>query len=164
MPTGCADEIQSIAAGYGRFFKEHVGKALDKWLLDADHEELWESNKLTASQRRILITQRVGEAAKKIDVEMDVEYRGRLFKRTGLAITADGSGDNLINREGIEGNFFFIDADSTPEPLEDVLPASPATAQEKRSLGESDEEDDLDKEGGEQPRRERRTSNLGSRR
>ena len=141
-----------------------MGKALDKWLLDADHEELWESNKLTASQRRILITQRVGEAAKKIDVEMDVEYRGRLFKRTGLAITADGSGDNLINLEGIEGNFFFIDADSTPEPLEDVLPASPATAQEKRSLGESDEEDDLDKEGGEQPRRERRTSNLGSRR
>ena len=51
--------------------------------------ELRGSNKLTASQRRILMTQWVGEAAKKIDVEMGVEYRGRLLENTGLAITAD---------------------------------------------------------------------------
>ncbi|CAN0572255.1 unnamed protein product, partial [Laminaria digitata] len=91
-----------IDAGYGRLFKVHVGKALDQWLMDADHMELWESNKLTASQRRILITQWVGEAAKKIDIEMGVDYRRRLFEKTGLAITADGSDDNLINLEGME--------------------------------------------------------------
>ncbi|CAN0514932.1 unnamed protein product, partial [Laminaria digitata] len=86
-----------IDAGYGRIFKVHVGKAVDKWLMDADH-----SNKLTASQRRILITQWVGEAAKKIDIEMGVDYRRRLFEKAGLAITADGSDDNLINLEGME--------------------------------------------------------------
>ena len=64
-------------------------KAFDKWLLDVDHVELRGSNKLTAYQRRILMTQWVGEAAKKIDVEMGVEYRGRLLENTGLAITAD---------------------------------------------------------------------------
>ena len=57
LPAGCTDEIQPIDAGYGRLLKVHVGKALAKWLLDADHVELWESNKLTPSQRRTFITQ-----------------------------------------------------------------------------------------------------------
>ena len=74
-----------------------MGKALDMWLLDAGQVELRESNKLTASQPRILITQWVGEAAKKIDVETAVEYRRRLLEKTGLPITADRSDDNLIN-------------------------------------------------------------------
>ena len=30
--AGCTDEIQPLDAGYGRLFKVHVGKALDKWL------------------------------------------------------------------------------------------------------------------------------------
>ena len=62
-------------------------KALDKWMPEADRVDLWESNKLTVSQRGILITQWVGEAAKKIDVEMGVEYRRRLFEK-------DWPGDN----------------------------------------------------------------------
>ena len=66
--------------------------------------ELWESKKLTASQRRILIPQRIGERAK-IDAEMGVEYRRRLFEKTDLAITTDGSEDNLINLEGMERQF-----------------------------------------------------------
>ena len=33
------DEIKPIYAGYGRIFKVHVCRALDKWLLDADHME-----------------------------------------------------------------------------------------------------------------------------
>ena len=43
LPAGCTDEIQHINAGYGRLFKVHVGNALGKWLLDADHVELWSS-------------------------------------------------------------------------------------------------------------------------
>ena len=97
LPAGYTDEIQPIDAGYLRLFKVHMGKALDMWLLDAGQVELRESNKLTASQPRILITQWVGEAAKKIDVETAVEYRRRLLEKTGLPITADRSDDNLIN-------------------------------------------------------------------
>lgn len=40
LPAGCTDEIQPVDAGYGRIFKVHVDKALDKGLLDADHVEL----------------------------------------------------------------------------------------------------------------------------
>ena len=97
--------------------------------------EFCESSKLTAFQPRVLITQGVGEAAKKIDVETAVEYRRRLFEKTGLTTTADRSDDNLTNLEGMEGGFSFIDADSTLEPLEDVLPTSPAPADEEHLPG-----------------------------
>ena len=90
LPAGCTDEIQPTDGGYGRLFMVHVGKVLDKWLLDSDHVELLESNKLTASHCKLLITQWVGEAAKKIEVKKGVEYRRRPFVKTGLAIIADG--------------------------------------------------------------------------
>ena len=52
LPAGCTDEIQPIDAGYGRLVLVHVGKAIDQWLLDADHVELWQAHKLTTSQRK----------------------------------------------------------------------------------------------------------------
>ena len=42
-----------------------------------------------------------------------------------------------------------MDANSTPEPLGDVLPAPPARADEEHPLGSSDEENDSDEKGGE---------------
>ena len=116
-----------------------MGQALDKWLLDGDNVEKWESNKLTASDRRILITQWTGEAAKKID--SDTAYRKRLFEKTGLAMTADDSDDDLINLQGVErGTYSFMEVDTKPEPLEDVLPISPSPADEENPPGSSDEE------------------------
>ena len=49
----------------------------------------------------------------------------------------------------MEEEFSFTNMDSTPEPLEDVLPASPAPANEEHPSGSSDEEDDSDEKGGE---------------
>ena len=88
-------------------------------------------------------------SCKKIDVETAVEYRRRLFEKTGLAVTADRSDDNLTNVEGMDGGFSFIDADSTPQPLEGVLPTSPAPADEEHPPGSSDDEDDSKEERGE---------------
>ena len=138
LPPKCTDEVQSVDAGYGRLFKFLVGKSPDAWLLNGDNVERWESNKLTASDRRVLITQWVGGAAKQID--SDIRYRRRLFEKTGLEMTVDGSDDNLINLEGIEqGTYSFMDVDITPEPLEDVLSISPAPANEENPPGSSDE-------------------------
>ena len=40
-------------------------------------------------------------------------------------MTADGSDDDLINLQGVErGTYSFMEVDTTPEPLEDVLPIS----------------------------------------
>ena len=130
---------------------DHGVSLLDAWLLNGDNVERWESNKLTASGRRVLITQWVGEAAKQID--SDIRYRRRLFEKTGLAMTADGSDDNLINLEGVEqGTYSCMGVDFTPEPLEGVLSISPAPADEENPPGSSDEsesdsESDSEEEG-----------------
>ena len=97
LPAGNTDEIQPFDLGYGRLVKVHMGKASDEWLLDAEHVELRESNKKTVFHPRVLITQWVGEDAKKIDVETAVKYRRRLLEKNGLTITADRRDDNLIN-------------------------------------------------------------------
>ena len=55
LPSKCTDEVQSVDAGHGRLFKVLVGESLDAWLLNGDNVERWESNKLTASDRRVLI-------------------------------------------------------------------------------------------------------------
>ena len=88
-------------------------------------------------------------SCKKIDVETAVEYHRRLFEKTGLAVTADRSNGNPINLQGTEGGFSFMDADCMLEPLKDVLPASPAPADEEHPPGSSDDEDDSEEEGGE---------------
>ena len=64
-------------------------------------------------------------------------------------MTADGSDDNLINLEGVEqGTYSFMDADTTPEPLEDVLSISPAPADEENPPGSSDESESESEEEG----------------
>ena len=147
LPPKCTDEVQLVDAGYGKLFKVYVGKALDAWLLNGDNVEKGESNKLTASDRRILITQWTGEAAKHID--RDIRYRRRLFEKTGLAMTADGSDDNLINLQGVEqGTYSFMDVDTSPQPLEDVLQISPAPADEQNPPGSSDEDESETEEEG----------------
>lgn len=67
LPPGCTDEVQPVDAGYGRLFKVYVAQELDAFLLDGDTVGRWESNKRTASDRRILFTKRVDRAAEKID-------------------------------------------------------------------------------------------------
>ena len=91
----------------------------------------------------------VDEAAT-IDVETGVEYRRRLFEKNGPTITADGRDDKLTNLECVQvERFSFIDADSTLEPLDDILPASPAPADVEHPPGSSDDENDSEEDGGE---------------
>ena len=135
--------MQLVDAGYGRLVKVYVAQALDEWPLNDDNVELWESRKLTASDRRILTTQWNGRAVEKID--SNIKNRTRLFEKTGLAVTADGSYDSIINLEGVtQGTYLFVDVDSTPEPQEDVLPVSVAPANEKYPPDSSDEDESDD--------------------
>ena len=71
-----------VDAGYGRLVKFEVGKALEAWLEEGDNVEKWDTNKLSASDRRILLTHWVGDAVAKVD--SDQLYRRRLFERIGL--------------------------------------------------------------------------------
>ena len=54
VPPNETDQVQPIDRGMGRQIKVYLGQLLDEWLDDEDNLEKWESNKLTASDRRIL--------------------------------------------------------------------------------------------------------------
>ena len=85
FPVNNTDEVQPVDAGVGRMLKVEVGRQLDIWLGQADNLEKWESDKLTASDRRVLITQWVGPAMDIVDNRPD--YRFRLFEKCGMAMT-----------------------------------------------------------------------------
>lgn len=87
---------------------------MDMWLEQADNIERWESNSLTASDRRVLITQWVGAAMEELDSRE--EYRFRLFEKCGMAMTVDGSGDDRITLEGLDKPYTFAgDGDSSDD-------------------------------------------------
>ena len=116
--------MQSVDAGYRRLVKVRVEKALEAWYEEGDNVEKWDTNKLSSSDRRVLLTHWVGEAVAKLD--SDQLYRRHLFDKTGLIMTADGTDDNLINLEGLDGPYTFMNADGGREPRDDVQPFSPA--------------------------------------
>ena len=103
----------------------------------------WDTNKLSSSDCRVLLAHWVGEAVAKLGA--DQLYRRRLFETTGLAMTAEGTDDNLINPEGLDGPYTFTNADDGREPRDDVQPFSPAD--EEHPEGSSAEDDEGETEG-----------------
>ena len=103
-PTGATDIWQPIDSGYGALMKRLIGQQQDAWLECDDNMEKWIGNqKLTASDRRVLISHWVGEANKKLQGDEYAAFRKGCFLRTGCLITADGSDDELIRPEGLPG-------------------------------------------------------------
>ena len=107
LPPGCTDILQPVDAGAGKLMKYLYGLAQDEWLDLMENLELWESGKMTASQRRILMTQWVGKAIETYNSQRYADTRRRLFEKTGCFMTADGSGDHRIQPEGVQGRYTF---------------------------------------------------------
>ena len=55
------ESTQTIDTGHSRSVRYHIGKLLCEWLVIDENLEKWES-KLTASERRVLMTNLVTEA------------------------------------------------------------------------------------------------------
>ena len=99
MPENHTDKIQTIDAGFGKMLKKRIGEEMDKWLEEEDNLELWH-NKITARQRRILMTKGTGAAMRALLKEK--EFIKRIFQKTGCLITIDGNDDNMTNPQGLE--------------------------------------------------------------
>ena len=78
-------------SGLGAFIKVEVRKQLDLWLESRDNLERWESNALTASDRRVLLTKWVATAVHTVDSRAGCRFC--LFAKTGSLMTTDGTGD-----------------------------------------------------------------------
>ena len=85
----------------------------NKWLDRSDNIERWETASLTASDRRVLITQWTGAAMAKLNSNQG--YRHRLFEKCGMAMTVDGSGDDRITLECLDQPYTFANDEDSSE-------------------------------------------------
>ena len=98
MPPNKTDQVQPVDRGVGRQIKIYVGQEMDEWMEDEGNLEKWESNTLTASDRRILLANWYYRACVKA---CKGNAKRRYFEKAGALLTADGSDDNLISLEGV---------------------------------------------------------------
>ena len=99
LPENHTDKLQPINAGCGRMMKLKIGAAMETWLEEEDNLDKWQDN-LSASDRRILMTQWAGKAWSELCSNQT--FFKRLFEKTGCMITADGTDDFKISPQGLE--------------------------------------------------------------
>ena len=76
----------------GAQLKQDYNKVQEEWLEDPDHLQQWEAQTISAGDRRILITLRLAEAAKR-------------FRNRGLLVSAVGSAPAAVcQRMALETN------------------------------------------------------------
>ncbi len=75
-----------------------MGHEEDEWLEDDDNLTKWEDNKLTASDRRVLIATWFYRGCMKA---LAGRAKRKYFEHAGALMTADGTDDELIKLEGV---------------------------------------------------------------
>ena len=103
LPDNHTDKVQPVDAGFGRMIKQKIGEAMQMWLEKEENLEMWH-DKISAKNRRILMTQWTGHAWREL-VSKPVFIR-KLFEKTGCLITADGSQDEKIRPQGLDAYTF----------------------------------------------------------
>eukprot|EP00794_Sanderia_malayensis_P014570 gene14571-16073_t len=61
LPPNHTDKVQPIDAGFGKTLKAKIGESMERWLEKEDHIDKWHG-KISAKERRVLMTEWVGEA------------------------------------------------------------------------------------------------------
>ena len=121
--AGNTDEIQVIAAGFGKLVKQLAEDIACDWLgIDANWAE-WTGPRITASRKRILLTHWYAEAYENACERFDFVA---VFNKTGSNLTTDGTRDSEIALQGLSAFSFeltdaqrdcktgeFADADAT---------------------------------------------------
>ncbi|KAK3242316.1 hypothetical protein CYMTET_47988 [Cymbomonas tetramitiformis] len=96
-----------VDQGVSAAVKRECGVVQDEYLaLLPDNLEKWTSG-FNVSQRRVLITEWVGEAIERVFNRMDMV---NLFVRTGQGLARDGSPDDAVKVSGVQ-DYCFVDAD-----------------------------------------------------
>jgi hypothetical protein len=114
--------VQPVDDGLGQHLKIYVGQEENDWLEDDDNMSKWENNELTASDRRILLGTWYCAAYRRA---LTGPAKRKYFEHTGALLTADGTGDDLIQLEGVpKGHTFsWVDDEvSVVGPLLQMLP------------------------------------------
>lgn len=90
-------------------------KLLRKWQQSICKKNWMIMSQVSASERSILFTKRVGQAWEELSVNKDMIVR--LFEKCGISVPIDGSEDSRINIEGLED--YTVGAESDDEVADD---------------------------------------------
>ena len=77
--------MQPVDRGLGRHIKIYLGQEMDEWLEDDDNLDKWESNTLTAKDRRVLLANWYFKAVNKA---LEGEAKAKYFRKAGALLTA----------------------------------------------------------------------------
>ena len=96
-PANCTDAV-SVVDRVGHIFKYDVNKEYELWV--EDNFDKWENSKTTASERRILFSNWVSRAWKRL--QRRDRFIQRMFEQCGVILKKDGSGRCKIHIPGFE--------------------------------------------------------------
>ena len=99
LPNNHTDKVQPVDAGFGKAMKQKFGEVMQICLEKKEKPEMWH-DKISAKDRRILMTRWTGHAWKELSSQQ--EFIRKLFEKTGCLITADGSHEDKIRPQGLE--------------------------------------------------------------
>ena len=91
------DIWQPVDGGYAATLKTLTNQKFSNWLDDEDNVEKWfeAESRITASEKRILITKWAGNAYRQLNRPSHDKFRQGLFQKTDCLITADSSDDKI---------------------------------------------------------------------
>lgn len=148
LPTDCTGELMFIDDGIGARLKNLVGEEQDEWLEKGNNLERWTTGPKEGGfsewEKRAALSQAAGKAWARLCDTYDFEGSA---VRIGMAMTADGSGDDKIKIAGLREPYSFKDADGGPEGEEseaEVDSADEADVDESSDEGEGEEDEASD--------------------
>ena len=98
VPLGCTSKVQPLDVSINKPFKDYMCVQFEKHR--NENLKLYLENKLTASQRRVLITKWAADVWEKVKANKEMIIRS--FNKCGITTAVDGSEDDQVNVEGIE--------------------------------------------------------------
>ncbi|KAK3253487.1 hypothetical protein CYMTET_37255 [Cymbomonas tetramitiformis] len=135
---------QPIDQGAGREVKRDVDYEQNEWLELPENLEKWESNALTASDRRILMTWWGGNGYARTINRVNIN---RYFEKTGCLMSVTGAGDEGINPEGL--STFTFQRPVIPAVIAVAPVQQHVTATSHAELQRAAEEDEVSEEDSE---------------
>lgn len=98
IPSGCTGYVQVLDVAVNKLIKIRI-KELSDIHFDT-HYDQWNTGKYTVGDRRVLLTQWVGQAWKEFHEENSGTIR-RAFRKVGLSLAVDGSEDDELHIEDL---------------------------------------------------------------